>query len=83
MATVQVHGQVFVSLTDDLDGSEADETIMFALDGAGYEIDLNAKNAAALRKALDSTSPTHASPPDQQLAVVADPAHDEEEATQV
>ncbi|HEV8116339.1 MAG TPA: Lsr2 family protein [Acidimicrobiales bacterium] len=45
--------EVFVSLTDDLDGSEADETIMFALDGAGYEIDLNAKNAAALRKALD------------------------------
>ncbi len=45
--------EVFVSLTDDLDGSAADETIMFALDGAGYEIDLNAKNAAALRKALD------------------------------
>jgi len=45
--------EVFVSLTDDLDGSGADETIMFALDGAGYEIDLNAKNAAALRRALD------------------------------
>jgi len=45
--------EVFVSLIDDLDGSGADETIMFALDGAGYEIDLNAKNAAALRKTLD------------------------------
>ena len=45
--------QVFVSVTDDLDGSEADETITFALDGASYEIDLNDKNAAALRKALD------------------------------
>jgi len=45
--------EVFVTLTDDLDGSGADETIIFALDGAGYEIDLNAKNAAALRKALD------------------------------
>lgn len=45
--------EVLVSLIDDLDGSDADETIMFALDGTGYEIDLNIKNAAALRKALD------------------------------
>jgi len=45
--------QVLVTLTDDLDGSDADETILFALDGTSYEIDLNAKNAAALRKALD------------------------------
>ena len=45
--------EVLVTLTDDLDGSDAEETIMFALDGASYEIDLNAKNAAALRKALD------------------------------
>ena len=39
-------------LIDDLDGSEAVETITFGLDGASYEIDLNKKNAAALRKAL-------------------------------
>ena len=45
--------QVTVTLIDDLDGSPADETIIFALDGANYEIDLNAKNSAALRKALD------------------------------
>lgn len=45
--------EVVVTLTDDLDGSGADETMLFALDGTGYEIDLNAKNAAALRKALD------------------------------
>ena len=45
--------EVIVTLSDDLDGSAADETISFALDGAAYEIDLNAKNAAALRKALD------------------------------
>ena len=45
--------QVLVTLTDDLDGSDADETIMFALDGTSYEIDLNAKNAAALRKAVE------------------------------
>jgi Lsr2 len=44
---------VFVKLTDDLDGSEADETIEFSLDGKSFEIDLNKKNAAALRKAFD------------------------------
>jgi hypothetical protein len=41
-----------VYLTDDLDGSEANETITFGFDGKTYEIDLNKKNAAALRKAL-------------------------------
>jgi hypothetical protein len=44
--------QVVVNLTDDLDGSVAAETVAFALDGVSFEIDLNAKNAAALRKAL-------------------------------
>ena len=37
---------------DDIDGTEAEGTVRFALDGAEYEIDLNAKHAAALRKAL-------------------------------
>jgi hypothetical protein len=37
---------------DDIDGSEAEGTVRFALDGDEYEIDLNAKNAEALRKAL-------------------------------
>lgn len=41
-----------VYLTDDLDGSDAEETIRFALDDKSYEIDLNKKNAAALRRAL-------------------------------
>ena len=40
-------------LTDDTDGKPADETITFALDGREYEIDLTARNAAALRKAFD------------------------------
>ena len=51
-----------MSLTDDLDGSDADETIMFALDGGSYEIDLNAKNAAALARHSTSTSPPPAAP---------------------
>jgi len=41
-----------VQLIDDLDEGAADETVSFALDGANYEIDLSAKNAARLRDAL-------------------------------
>jgi hypothetical protein len=44
--------KTIIRLTDDLDGSEAVETITFALDGVSYEIDLNQKNASKLRKAL-------------------------------
>ena len=40
-------------LIDDLDGGEAQGTLRFGLDGAEYEIDLSAKNARALRKALE------------------------------
>lgn len=41
--------EVIVHLVDDLDGSQAVETVAFALDGVGYEIDLSTKNAKALR----------------------------------
>jgi hypothetical protein len=44
--------KVQVLLVDDVDGSTADETVSFGLDGANYEIDLSATNAAALREAL-------------------------------
>jgi hypothetical protein len=44
--------RTLVILEDDYDGSEADETVTFALDGAEYEIDLSAKNAESLRDAL-------------------------------
>ena len=37
---------------DDLDGSEAQGTVRFGLDGTEYEIDLNAKHASACRNAL-------------------------------
>lgn len=46
--------KVITLLEDDLDGGGAEESVTFALDGHSYEIDLNKKNAAALRKALDS-----------------------------
>ncbi|NMH96246.1 Lsr2 dimerization domain-containing protein [Pseudonocardia acidicola] len=44
--------QTTVTLIDDLDGSEADEQVEFAVDGKAYEIDLSAANVARLREAL-------------------------------
>jgi hypothetical protein len=44
--------QVNIVLVDDLDGSAADETVTFALDGKEYEIDLSAKNARKFRDAM-------------------------------
>jgi nucleoid-associated protein Lsr2 len=43
---------VSVTLVDDLDGSEASDTVSFALDGKTYEIDLSDSNATKLREAL-------------------------------
>ncbi|GAA1504214.1 Lsr2 family protein [Nocardioides humi] len=44
--------KVNIVLVDDIDGSEATQTVSFGLDGANYEIDLNDKNAGKLRDAL-------------------------------
>ena len=44
--------QTTVILTDDIDGGKAVETVSFGLDGKQYEIDLGAKNAKNLRKAV-------------------------------
>src|SRR6476659_8365395 len=44
--------KVHIVLEDDLDGSDATQTVTFGLDGTSYEIDLNDKNAGALRDAL-------------------------------
>jgi hypothetical protein len=45
--------KVVVLLEDDVDGTRADETIEFAIDGTTYAIDLNDQNAKKLRSALD------------------------------
>jgi hypothetical protein len=37
---------------DDIDGGEAEGTVRFGLDGADYEIDLNAEHTEELRHAL-------------------------------
>ena len=44
--------RVNIVLVDDIDESEATQTVAFALDGTNYEIDLNDENADALREAL-------------------------------
>jgi nucleoid-associated protein Lsr2 len=44
--------KVSVVLEDDLTGGPAEQTIRFAFAGTDYEIDLNAKNAAAFSKQL-------------------------------
>jgi len=45
--------KVTIELVDDVDGSAADETVQFGLDGSTYEVDLSATNADSLRKGLD------------------------------
>jgi hypothetical protein len=42
-----------VVLIDDVDGSIAESTVAFALDGVSYEIDLSQANEAALRTDFD------------------------------
>jgi hypothetical protein len=46
--------KVEVKLVDDIDGGPAEETVVFAVDGVGYEIDLGVKHAKELRAALDT-----------------------------
>ena len=44
--------ELTISLIDDFDGTEAAETVKFALDGKNYEIDLSKPNASELRRTL-------------------------------
>jgi hypothetical protein len=44
--------KIQVVLIDDVDGGPAAETVTFAVDGASYEIDLSAANAARLKDAF-------------------------------
>lgn len=46
--------RVSVTLVDDLDGSEAEETVEFGIDGVAYEIDLSKGNAGKLRESLEA-----------------------------
>lgn len=46
--------KVTVQLVDDVDGSTADTSVEFAIDGVSYTIDLSEENAEALRESLAS-----------------------------
>jgi hypothetical protein len=68
-----------IELIDDLDGSEATETLRFALDGTEYEIDLAGENADELRGLLvrfvdagRKTGGTKQAPAVRRLAPAAD-----------
>ena len=41
-----------IEITDDLDGSKAEETVKFAIDGTEYEIDLSKAHSKELHDAL-------------------------------
>ena len=45
--------RVNIQLVDDLDGTDADETVTFALDGIAYEIDLSEQNAKNFRYGME------------------------------
>jgi hypothetical protein len=49
----QMASRTIVLLEDDVDGSTANETIEFGIDGTTYAIDLSDSNAKKLRGALD------------------------------
>lgn len=44
--------RVHIVLEDDIDGSQAAETVSFALDGVSYEMDLSEENAEKLRNEM-------------------------------
>jgi hypothetical protein len=45
--------KITVHLVDDMDGSEATQSVQFGLDGQTFEIDLNDSHADELRAAVD------------------------------
>ena len=45
--------RVEITLTSDISGGAADETVTFSVDGISYEIDLTAEEAGQLRTALE------------------------------
>jgi hypothetical protein len=49
---VTVAQRTVVTLEDDIDGSEAEGTVTFGLNGVQYDIDLSKKNSDKLAKAL-------------------------------
>jgi Lsr2 len=52
--------KVVCGFIDDIDGSPAERTFIFAVDGTVYEIDLSSENIAELRRPSADSSKAHA-----------------------
>jgi Lsr2 len=44
---------MLVNMMDDIDGSQADETVRFGLDGEAFELNLSKAHAEELRRSLE------------------------------
>ncbi|MEV6925563.1 Lsr2 family protein [Dactylosporangium sp. NPDC051485] len=62
--------RITYALDDDLDGTPADETVPFELDGTAYTIDLSKTHAEELREALDPFVQGASTVPQQETARV-------------
>ena len=71
------------TLTDDLDGGEASETVTFGLDGQTYEIDLSAENSSKFRSALAHYVASGRKVPGRRSSAKAEPRASKSEFTAV
>lgn len=76
--------RIQVELVDDIDGSPAQQTVTFALDGVTYEIDLSERHAQRLRGLFTRYIERARAPEQEQSAAVAKrQERDERDARQV
>ena len=66
--------RTITNLTDDIDGSDADETVTFTFKGTTYEIDLSKKNLDKMVRALQPYTTAAAPPAAAAPAPAAPPA---------
>jgi hypothetical protein len=52
--------QTVITLTDDIDGTEASESVEFGIDGYLYTVDLSADHAEELRDPIATATPPSA-----------------------
>jgi hypothetical protein len=74
--------RIQVELVDDIDGSPANNTVTFALDGVTYEIDLNDGHAQQLRAVLERYIKAARSPKPEPARSTRQQEREEEQARQ-
>ncbi|MGW5649478.1 histone-like nucleoid-structuring protein Lsr2 [Saccharopolyspora sp. NPDC003752] len=74
--------RIQVELVDDIDGSPANHTVTFALDGVTYEIDLNEKHTKQLRAVLDRYIKAARAPKPEPVRSTRQQEREEEQARQ-